>query len=160
MRLRSGSISTRKPHLRCRLSAATIETTHPRFSWFLHWKLPEPRLKFLDEANQGKNLVRSYLASISFVDSQVGRVLEALEANGHKDDTVVVLWSDHGWHSWRKTNHWQEFTLGPFRPGATDFCGAWSRPKVRLLTDPLSYSISIPPWSSLPGFRRKLVWRV
>jgi arylsulfatase A-like enzyme len=70
----------------------------PRFSWYLHWKLPEPRLKFLQEANQQKNLVRSYLASTSFVDSQVGRVLEALERNGYAENTVVVLWSDHGWH--------------------------------------------------------------
>ena len=70
----------------------------PHFSWFLHWKLPEPRLKFLEEANQWKNLVRSYLASVSFVDSQVGRVLDALEAGGHADNTLVVLWSDHGWH--------------------------------------------------------------
>lgn len=70
----------------------------PRFSWYLHWTLPEPRLKYLEEENQWKNLVRSYLASISFVDSQVGRVLDALEASGRADDTVVVLWSDHGWH--------------------------------------------------------------
>ncbi len=70
----------------------------PRFSWYLHWKLPEPRLKFLQEANEWKNLVRSYLASTSFVDSQVGRVLEALEANGLAENTIVVLWSDHGWH--------------------------------------------------------------
>lgn len=70
----------------------------PRFSWYLHWKLPEPRLKFLEEAGQWKNLVRSYLACTSFVDSQVGRVLKALEQNGHRDDTIVVLWSDHGWH--------------------------------------------------------------
>ncbi|MHB8903219.1 MAG: sulfatase, partial [Thermoguttaceae bacterium] len=70
----------------------------PRFSWYLHWKLPEPRLKFLQEANQWKNLVRSYLACTSFVDSQVGRLTEALERSGHGDDTVVVLWSDHGWH--------------------------------------------------------------
>ncbi len=70
----------------------------PRFSWYLHWKLPEPRLKFLMEGNQWTNLARSYLACTSFVDSQVGRVLEALEANGFKEDTIVVLWSDHGWH--------------------------------------------------------------
>ena len=44
----------------------------PRFSWYLHWKLPEPRLKFLLEANQFSNLTRSYLACTSFVDSQVG----------------------------------------------------------------------------------------
>ena len=70
----------------------------PRFSWYLHWTLPEPRLKFLEEANQWKNLVRSYLACTSFVDSQVGRVLEALDREEHADDTVIVLWSDHGWH--------------------------------------------------------------
>lgn len=70
----------------------------PRFSWYLHWKLPEPRLKFLEEAGQWKNLVRSYLACVSFVDSQVGRVLEALQRNGYAENTIVVLWSDHGWH--------------------------------------------------------------
>ena len=70
----------------------------PRFSWYLHWKLPEPRLRFLEESGEWKNKVRSYLASISFVDSQVGRVLDALEASGHADDTIVVLWSDHGYH--------------------------------------------------------------
>ncbi len=70
----------------------------PAFSWFLHWKLPEPRLSWLKGANQWQSLVRSYLASTSFVDSQIGRVLDALEATGRGDKTVVVLWSDHGWH--------------------------------------------------------------
>lgn len=70
----------------------------PRFSWYLHWNLPEPRLKFLIEANQWRNLVRSYLACTSFVDSQVGRLMTALEESGHTDDTIVVLWGDHGWH--------------------------------------------------------------
>ena len=70
----------------------------PRFSWYLHWKLPEVRLKYLQEANEWKNLVRSYLACTSFVDSQVGRVLAALEESGQADNTIVVLWSDHGWH--------------------------------------------------------------
>ena len=70
----------------------------PGFAWYLHWKLPEPRLSWLREAGQWRPLVRAYLASTSFMDSQVGRVLDALEATGHADDTVVVLWSDHGWH--------------------------------------------------------------
>ncbi len=61
-------------------------------------ELPEPRLKFLQEAHQWKNLVRSYLACTGFVDSQVGRLLEALQRSGHDDDTIIVLWSDHGWH--------------------------------------------------------------
>jgi choline-sulfatase len=70
----------------------------PLFSWFLHWSLPEPRLAWLQEAGQWEALVRAYLATISFVDSQVGRVLDALEENGFQGNTVVVLWSDHGWH--------------------------------------------------------------
>ena len=41
----------------------------PRFSWYMHWYLPEVRLKFLEESNQWRNLVRSYLACTSFVDS-------------------------------------------------------------------------------------------
>ncbi len=70
----------------------------PRFSWYIHWKLPEPRLKFLDQNKQLKNKVRSYLASVSFVDAQVGRVLDALEASGLEDNTIVACWSDHGYH--------------------------------------------------------------
>jgi len=70
----------------------------PRFSWYLHWDVPEPRLKFLRGADQWANLVRAYLASVSFMDSQVGRVLDALRDSGHGEDTVVVFWSDHGWH--------------------------------------------------------------
>ncbi len=70
----------------------------PRYSWYLHWRLPEPRLKSLQEASQWEPLVRAYLASTSFVDSQVGRVLDALDANGLAENTIVVLLSDHGWH--------------------------------------------------------------
>ena len=70
----------------------------PRFSWYIHWDLPEPRLKWLEDNDQLRPLVRAYLASISFVDSQVGRILAALEANGLADNTIVVLWSDHGYH--------------------------------------------------------------
>ena len=70
----------------------------PRFSWFLHWELPEPRLRWLQENNQWRNLVRSYLASTSFVDAQIGRLLTALEETGIADNTIVVVWGDHGWH--------------------------------------------------------------
>lgn len=70
----------------------------PRFSWYLHWHLPEPRLKWLRDNNQWRNLTRSYLATVSFTDAQIGRVLEALEKSGRADDTIVVVWSDHGWH--------------------------------------------------------------
>ncbi len=70
----------------------------PRSSWWLHWSLPEPRLKWVQENQQHRNLVRSYLACTSFVDAQVGRVMAALEKAGLAENTIVVLWGDHGWH--------------------------------------------------------------
>jgi arylsulfatase A-like enzyme len=70
----------------------------PRFADYLHWRLPEPRLSTLQQLNQWKPLVRAYLASTSFMDAQVGRVLEALKSSGREQDTIVVVWSDHGWH--------------------------------------------------------------
>ncbi|MCB1206215.1 MAG: sulfatase [Verrucomicrobiae bacterium] len=70
----------------------------PRFSWYLHWNLPEPRLKWVEEAGQWRNLVRSYLACTSFVDAQIGRIIEALEKEGMLENTIVVVWGDHGWH--------------------------------------------------------------
>lgn len=90
----------------------------PRFSWYLHWQLPEPRLRFLEENDEWSNLVRSYLACVSFVDSQVGRVLDALELNGLSEDTMVVLWSDHGFHLGEKlitgkNTLWSESTRVP-----------------------------------------------
>ena len=70
----------------------------PRFSWYLHWSLPEPRLKWVQENRQWRNLVRSYLACTTFIDAQIGRVLGALEQTGLAENTIVVIWGDHGWH--------------------------------------------------------------
>ncbi|MEM7143515.1 MAG: sulfatase [Verrucomicrobiota bacterium] len=57
-----------------------------------------------------KNALRGYLASTTYVDAQMGRVLDALEASPYKDNTIVILWSDHGFHVGEKF-HWQKGTL-------------------------------------------------
>jgi len=54
--------------------------------------------------------VSSYRACIATTDYYVGRILEALDASGHADNTLVVLWSDHGLHLGEKT-HWRKCTL-------------------------------------------------
>ena len=46
---------------------------------------------------QKKLLRHGYLACVSYVDAQIGRLLEALESTGLKENTIVILWSDHGW---------------------------------------------------------------
>lgn len=45
-----------------------------------------------------RKLVHAYLACVSYVDAQIGKVLDALEASGLAENTVVVIWGDHGWH--------------------------------------------------------------
>ncbi len=44
-----------------------------------------------------KRLIHGYRACVSFLDAQIGKVLDALEANGLAENTVVILWGDHGW---------------------------------------------------------------
>ena len=45
-----------------------------------------------------RRLIHGYYAATSYMDAQLGLVLEALDANGLADNTIVVLWGDHGWH--------------------------------------------------------------
>jgi arylsulfatase A-like enzyme len=71
---------------------------------------PEGDHRKVLEAGQWGEAVQGYLASIEFADAQVGRLLNALEASGHADDTIVVLWGDHGWHLGEK-QHWRKFAL-------------------------------------------------
>jgi len=65
-----------------------------------------------------KELVYGYLACVSFVDDQAGKVIQALENSRYADNTIVVLWSDHGQHlgekkHWRKQALWEESTRVP-----------------------------------------------
>ncbi|QDV39146.1 sulfatase [Tautonia plasticadhaerens] len=88
------------------------------------------------EAGQWEEAVQGYLASIEFADAQVGRLLDALEASGLADETIVVLWGDHGWHlgekqHWRKFALWEEATRVPLiiaAPGVAAHGGRSGRP--------------------------------
>lgn len=51
----------------------------------------------IDEA-EARLSIHGYHACVSYVDAQIGRVLDELDALGLSDETVVVLWGDHGWH--------------------------------------------------------------
>ena len=57
-----------------------------------------------------REAVRSYQASCTFADHQLGRLLDALARSEHARNTIVVLWSDHGYHLGEK-NHWEKFVL-------------------------------------------------
>jgi len=112
----------------------------PEFSWYLHWNLPEPRLAWVKMIGQWRPKVRAYLASVSFADMLVGRVLNTLEEEGLADNTIVVLLSDHGYHLGSKditgkNTLWHESTRVPFifaGPGVSEV-GQVSDEAVELL---------------------------
>ena len=62
------------------------------------------------KAGLHKSAVQAYLATTAYVDAQHGRVLDALEKSKHKDNTIVLFISDHGFHLGEK-DHWQKGTL-------------------------------------------------
>ena len=60
--------------------------------------------------NLWADAVQAYLASISWVDTQLARLIAALDASAYADNTIVVLWSDHGFHLGEKF-HWHKLAL-------------------------------------------------
>ena len=82
--------------------------------------------KFL-KSGRWKDAIQSYLATIAFVDVCIGRLLDAYETSPERDNTIIILWGDHGWHlgekeRWRKFTLWEEATRAPlifYAPGVT-----------------------------------------
>ena len=64
-------------------------------------------------------LIHGYYACVSYIDAQLGKLLDALEATGEMNNTIIVLWSDHGYHlgdhgMWCKHTNYEQSTRVPF----------------------------------------------
>lgn len=57
-----------------------------------------PTTEELIASGEWKHALQAYMACIAFVDAQIGKVLDALESTDHADNTIIVLWADHGYH--------------------------------------------------------------
>ncbi len=87
------------------------------------------------KSGRWKEAVQGYLAAITFCDAMVGRLLDGFDKSPYKDNTIICLWSDHGWHlgekeHWRKFALWEEATRAPFLmvvPGLTKPGGVCQR---------------------------------
>lgn len=69
-----------------------------------------PRTEWAKDEKQWRNIVHAYMANITFADAKVGQVLDALDNSPYGDNTIVILWSDHGYHMGEK-NTFQKHTL-------------------------------------------------
>lgn len=98
-----------------------------------------------------KEAVQAYLATIAFCDSQIGRLLDGLDRSPHRDNTIVCLWSDHGWSLGEKS-HWRKFALWE-EPTRTVF--VWRAPGVtpagKLSSRTVDYTTIYPTLCELAG---------
>ncbi|WP_182912743.1 sulfatase-like hydrolase/transferase [Paracoccus onubensis] len=93
--------------------------------WSQPWEIPTFAMDFIGgdaslydpatwstaEVETWRYSVRAYIASVMYLDYNLGRVLAALDASPFADDTVVCFWSDHGYHLGDRGQKWHKFTL-------------------------------------------------
>ncbi len=83
-------------------------------------------------------LVRAYAACVSYVDAQIGRILDALDESGLRENTIVILWSDHGWHlgemsAWGKMTNYEVGTRVPLIVSVPGLAGGRAKSIVELV---------------------------
>lgn len=77
------------------------------------------------EGEFARTLKHAYLASVTYVDALLGKMIQALEEEGIRDNTIVILWSDHGWHLgdmgvWGKATNYEIATRVPLMISTPD----------------------------------------
>ncbi|MGR5063230.1 sulfatase [Photobacterium sp. DNB22_13_2] len=109
-----------------------------------------PSTEWAIENDEWRNIVQAYLACVSFVDSCIGKVLDALENSQYADNTVVVLWGDHGYQlgekgKFAKMSLWERATRTPLiiKPAKAQ--------QQRLIDQPVSLLDIYPTLLSLTG---------
>jgi len=83
--------------------------------------------RHITEHDAWDQCVQAYLACVAYADNQIGKIVKSLDESGQADNTIIVVFSDHGWHlgekeAWRKFTLWEESTRVPFAiiaPGIT-----------------------------------------
>jgi arylsulfatase A-like enzyme len=120
-----------------------------------------PWLKKIRAGGQWKHAIQGYLACIAMTDDLVGQIIGALEKSKYADNTIVVLWSDHGFQlgekeRWAKYSLWERATrvnLMWVAPGVTKPGSTCDRPVNLLDLYPTLASLTgcKPPAKQLEG---------
>ena len=115
-----------------------------------------PSTEWAKKSGEWKKIVQAYLACVSYIDYELGRVLDALENSKHADNTIIVLWSDHGYRlgekgTFAKHALWETATKAPL------FFAGPNLPKGKKIDAPVEM-LSIYPTllelSGLPAYSR------
>ncbi len=100
-----------------------------------------------------REMIRAYYASTSFMDAQVGRVLDALEKSGQKDNTIVVFFGDHGYHLGEKGKWSKAYSLYEIGLRIPLFI-AVPKGKTQTSTRPVQLQDLYPTLAELCGLKR------
>ena len=107
--------------------------------------MPKPWDKETLSPEQSRKMVHGYYACVSYVDAQLGRILDALDESGVADETIIVLWSDHGYklgeyRGWGKMTNYEIDTRVPLiistpamRSGGSEVAGTQTESLAELL---------------------------
>lgn len=79
-------------------SSICLHDGHRSYEPRTHYRWPNDTSNYLITPERQKILKHGYCASVSYIDAQVGKIMEELKRLGLEDNTLVVLWGDHGWH--------------------------------------------------------------
>ncbi|VGO18659.1 sulfatase [Pontiella sulfatireligans] len=98
-----------------------------------------------------RTLIHGYMACVSYIDAQVGRLLDQLDELGIADNTIICLWGDHGWHlgdhnMWCKHSNFEQGTHSPLIVAAP-----WSKTKGKTTAAPSEFVDVFPTLCDLSG---------
>ena len=111
-----------------------------------------PSTEWAKESGEWKKIVQAYLACMSYVDYELGRVLDALEESEYAENTIIVLWSDHGYRlgekgTFAKHALWETATKAPLL-----FAGP-NLPKGKKINAPVEMLSIYPTLLELSGLQ-------
>ena len=126
----------------------------PDYAYQPGWELrsyadiPEVGIPISEEKQ--KEVIHGYYACISFIDTQIQRVLSELDSLGLRDSTIIVLWGDHGWHlgdhaMWAKHSNFEQATRSPLIIVDPDIEGG------KYITSPVEFVDIFPTLCELAG---------
>lgn len=126
---------------------------HPSFELRVRHGIPKDGQPLDEELS--RTLKHAYLACVSYVDAQIGLMLEALDETGERDNTIIIFWTDHGWHLgdmgiWGKATTYEKSTRIPMILSTPDMPAQTRGRKTEALVELIDMYPSLCDLAGLP----------